>query len=151
MHPRMSENNRTPVSVSKEADSAGKRPKKGLSKKSSKKNLQRKTSKRAISDSKASSRATIKGAESLRSGASKGKSQITLKRKKSRKSNFSPAKESVKDDSDAYWARAAYDFKTDTAGDLPFSEGDLIEIVDMTDRDWWKGKLNCKIGSFQRI
>ena len=40
------------------------------------------------------------------------------------------------------WARANFDFEGEDAKDLSFSEGDLIELSDIEDKDWWKGRLN---------
>ncbi len=43
---------------------------------------------------------------------------------------------------------AIYDFESQQADDLPFKAGDKIKIVDSSDRDWWKGELNGRIGLF---
>lgn len=51
---------------------------------------------------------------------------------------------------DKKWASALFDFAGEDVGDLAFQEGDLLEVVDSSDSDWWKGKLKGvgKIGSF---
>lgn len=45
---------------------------------------------------------------------------------------------------------ALYDFAAQAEGDLSFSAGDVIEIVQRTqnDNEWWTGKLNGKQGQF---
>ena len=45
---------------------------------------------------------------------------------------------------------ALYDFEAQAAGDLSFSAGDLIEVVQRTsnENEWWTGKLNGKQGQF---
>jgi hypothetical protein len=40
------------------------------------------------------------------------------------------------------WARATFDFEGEDAKDLSFIEGDMIELSDIEDKDWWKGRLN---------
>ena len=51
---------------------------------------------------------------------------------------------------DKKWASALFDFAGEDVGDLAFQAGDLLEVVDSRDSDWWKGKLKGvgKIGSF---
>ncbi|GAA98949.1 uncharacterized protein L969DRAFT_88991 [Mixia osmundae IAM 14324] len=48
------------------------------------------------------------------------------------------------------YCTALYDFTAQAAGDLSFSAGDRIELVERTasTEDWWKGKLNGQSGSF---
>uniref|UniRef100_A0A7S1UDB1 SH3 domain-containing protein n=1 Tax=Phaeomonas parva TaxID=124430 RepID=A0A7S1UDB1_9STRA len=38
------------------------------------------------------------------------------------------------------WARAAWDFSTDRAREIPFLEGDLMEILDYSKADWWQAR-----------
>lgn len=47
-------------------------------------------------------------------------------------------------------ARAVWGYNEDKAepGDLSFAAGDLIEIVDETNADWWKGKVKGRQGLF---
>lgn len=46
--------------------------------------------------------------------------------------------------------KALYDFESDEAGDLPFSEGAVIELLEKPSADWWKGRLNGREGLFPR-
>lgn len=50
----------------------------------------------------------------------------------------------------AQYVVALYDFQAQADGDLDFSTGDRIEIVEKTasQEDWWTGKLNGKQGVF---
>ncbi|CAO3626247.1 unnamed protein product [Mucor hiemalis] len=47
-------------------------------------------------------------------------------------------------------ARALYAFKSEQAGDLAFEGGELIQIVQKTDKqnDWWTGRLRGVTGTF---
>ena len=47
-------------------------------------------------------------------------------------------------------AQALYDYEAQAAGDLSFSTGDIIEIVEkgVSENEWWTGKLNGRQGSF---
>ncbi|MCJ1272307.1 hypothetical protein MMC21_000093 [Puttea exsequens] len=47
-------------------------------------------------------------------------------------------------------AEALYDYEAQAAGDLSFTTGDVIEIVEKgaTENEWWIGKLNGKQGQF---
>lgn len=46
--------------------------------------------------------------------------------------------------------RALYDFVPQAEGDLQFSTGDEIEVIESTptEDDWWTGSLNGKVGTF---
>ncbi|GFS04125.1 growth factor receptor-bound protein 2 [Elysia marginata] len=44
--------------------------------------------------------------------------------------------------------KAMYDFKPQEAGELGFIEGDVIQVLEKTDENWWRGKLNGKEGIF---
>lgn len=60
-----------------------------------------------------------------------------------------PAEENKGGASDVpFMARAIFDFESETEGDLPFREGDLIEIVEVIDDAWWRGSLNGAEGIF---
>jgi amphiphysin len=50
----------------------------------------------------------------------------------------------------AQYVVALYDFEAQADGDLSFSTGDRIEIVEKTasSEDWWTGKLNGVQGVF---
>jgi len=46
-------------------------------------------------------------------------------------------------------ARALYDYEAAQEGDLPFHEGDIINLIDTSDPDgWWVGELNGVQGNF---
>lgn len=47
-------------------------------------------------------------------------------------------------------AQALYDYEAQAAGDLSFSTGDVIEIVQKgaSENEWWTGKLNGRQGQF---
>ena len=47
-------------------------------------------------------------------------------------------------------AEALYDYEAQAAGDLSFTTGDMIEIIEKgaTENEWWTGKLNGKEGQF---
>jgi hypothetical protein len=47
-------------------------------------------------------------------------------------------------------AKALFDFAAQQPGDLGFAAGDVLEITERTSsqNDWWKGRLNGKVGSF---
>ena len=47
-------------------------------------------------------------------------------------------------------ARALYDYEAQAAGDLSFTTGDTIEIVEKgaSENEWWTGKLNGRQGQF---
>lgn len=48
------------------------------------------------------------------------------------------------------YCTAVFDYEAQAQGDLSFSAGDRIEIVERTDsaEDWWTGKLNGRQGIF---
>lgn len=50
----------------------------------------------------------------------------------------------------AAYATAIFDFEAQAEGDLSFSAGDRIELVERTENadDWWTGKLNGRTGVF---
>ena len=43
---------------------------------------------------------------------------------------------------------AQYDYTSNEAGDLPFSEGDRITILAKESGDWWKGDIHGRTGLF---
>ncbi|CAE6456305.1 unnamed protein product [Rhizoctonia solani] len=45
-------------------------------------------------------------------------------------------------------AEAKWDYESNDPADLTFKQGDLIEIVEETSPDWWKGRLNGREGLF---
>ncbi|KAG9044892.1 Intersectin 1 (SH3 domain protein) [Serendipita sp. 407] len=44
------------------------------------------------------------------------------------------------------FARALYDFKAEHDGDLIFLSGDIVELIEMPNNDWWTGRLRDKTG-----
>lgn len=48
------------------------------------------------------------------------------------------------------FVEALYDYNASQDGDLSFSSGDCIEIIEKSDNsdDWWKGCIDNKIGMF---
>ncbi|RIA90967.1 hypothetical protein C1645_135355 [Glomus cerebriforme] len=48
---------------------------------------------------------------------------------------------------------AMWDFIGDDVGDLSFSKGDIVEVVEYVNVDWWKGRIQgtSKIGIFPKI
>nr|XP_055069570.1 GRB2-related adapter protein 2b [Misgurnus anguillicaudatus] len=44
--------------------------------------------------------------------------------------------------------RAVYDFKAEDPDELDFHTGDLIEVLDQSDRFWWKGRVRGRTGLF---
>lgn len=48
------------------------------------------------------------------------------------------------------YVRALYDYEAQAEGDLSFKKGDKIEVITRKEdvNEWWKGKLNGKIGDF---
>uniref|UniRef100_A0A671KW66 Osteoclast-stimulating factor 1 n=1 Tax=Sinocyclocheilus anshuiensis TaxID=1608454 RepID=A0A671KW66_9TELE len=48
----------------------------------------------------------------------------------------------------ALQVRAMYDFTAEDADELNFHAGDIIEVLDQSDRFWWKGVLRGRTGLF---
>ncbi|KAF8332343.1 uncharacterized protein EI90DRAFT_849078 [Cantharellus anzutake] len=48
------------------------------------------------------------------------------------------------------YVRAAHEFQGPQPGDLSFLEGDLIELLDFGDGNWWRGRLGNAVGAFPR-
>ncbi|KAJ1807248.1 hypothetical protein LPJ75_004851 [Coemansia sp. RSA 2598] len=40
-----------------------------------------------------------------------------------------------------YYAEALYAFAGGGVEDLPFKKGDLIEVLDCADANWWRGRI----------
>ena len=44
--------------------------------------------------------------------------------------------------------KALFDFTPQEEGELAFKRGDIIEVVEKDDPNWWKGKLGGNEGLF---
>ena len=44
--------------------------------------------------------------------------------------------------------RAMHDYEDPPLGDLPFKEGDMIDVVEFIGEDWGRGRLDNKEGLF---
>lgn len=44
--------------------------------------------------------------------------------------------------------RALYDFTAEEDDELGFCTGDIIEVLDRSDRSWWRGRLRGVSGLF---
>ena len=44
--------------------------------------------------------------------------------------------------------KALYDYSAASPGELDITEGDVIQVLDSSDSDWWTGELRGKTGSF---
>ena len=44
--------------------------------------------------------------------------------------------------------KALFDFTPQEEGELEFKRGDIIEVIEKDDPNWWKGKLNNNEGLF---
>ncbi|KAK3823447.1 MAG: hypothetical protein J3Q66DRAFT_143193 [Benniella sp.] len=45
-------------------------------------------------------------------------------------------------------AQALFDFAGEDEGDLPFKAGDVIDVIEYLDNDWWRGILRKDVGVF---
>lgn len=45
-------------------------------------------------------------------------------------------------------AKALYDYSAAANDELSIKEGDMINLLDISDSDWWKGELDGQIGTF---
>ncbi|XP_053133149.1 GRB2-related adapter protein isoform X2 [Hemicordylus capensis] len=48
------------------------------------------------------------------------------------------------------FVQAQFNFSAQNASQLSFQRGDIIEIQDCSDPDWWRGKIGVKSGLFPR-
>lgn len=44
--------------------------------------------------------------------------------------------------------QALYDFVASEEGEVSFSRGDWITVLDASNENWWEGKVNGNIGLF---
>ncbi|XP_027138172.1 GRB2-related adapter protein 2b isoform X2 [Larimichthys crocea] len=63
------------------------------------------------------------------------------------RSSSSPAAQQHKTSS-TLQVRALYSFHAEERDELEFNAGDIIEVLESSDKDWWKGKLRGKTGLF---
>lgn len=59
-----------------------------------------------------------------------------------------PSQPSLPPQVSALHVRAMYDFTAEDADELNFQAGDVIEVLDQSDRSWWKGVLRGRTGLF---
>ncbi|OAQ36479.1 SH3-domain-containing protein, partial [Linnemannia elongata AG-77] len=45
-------------------------------------------------------------------------------------------------------AQAMFDFPGEDPGDLPFKVGDIINVIEFLNDDWWRGTLRKELGIF---
>jgi hypothetical protein len=48
----------------------------------------------------------------------------------------------------AFMVKALFDFKPQEDNELEFKKGDLIEVVEKDDANWWRGRLDEREGLF---
>ncbi|KAF9579571.1 ESCRT-0 subunit protein hse1, partial [Lunasporangiospora selenospora] len=48
-------------------------------------------------------------------------------------------------------AQAKFDFAGEDEGDLSFKKGDIINVIELVNNDWWKGSLRRDIGIFPAL
>lgn len=48
----------------------------------------------------------------------------------------------------AVTVKALFDFKPQEDGELEFKRGDIIEVVERDDPNWWRGKVGSREGLF---
>lgn len=46
--------------------------------------------------------------------------------------------------------QAQFDFSAHDGSQLPFLRGDIIEVLDYPDPNWWQGKIYGRVGLFPR-
>ncbi|KAL6715517.1 BAR adaptor protein Hob1 [Lecanora helva] len=94
-----------------------------------------------LNDSSSMTRANSTGSSWGQAAKAKGAAPPPPKPKPSRLSGVPAATER---------AEALYDYEAQAAGDLSFTTGDVIEIVEKgaTENEWWTGKLMGKQGQF---
>ncbi|KAJ1096748.1 hypothetical protein NDU88_001879 [Pleurodeles waltl] len=48
------------------------------------------------------------------------------------------------------FVQAQFDFASQDATELPFNRGDIIEVLECSDPNWWKGRIGGRVGTFPR-
>ena len=48
------------------------------------------------------------------------------------------------------FVQAQFDFSAHDGSQLPFLRGDIIEVLDCPDPNWWQGKIYGRVGLFPR-
>ncbi|XP_069501780.1 GRB2-related adapter protein isoform X1 [Ambystoma mexicanum] len=48
------------------------------------------------------------------------------------------------------FVQAQFDFASQDATELPFYRGEIIEVLDCSDPNWWKGRIGGRVGTFPR-
>ncbi|KFO88883.1 GRB2-related adapter protein, partial [Buceros rhinoceros silvestris] len=48
------------------------------------------------------------------------------------------------------FVKAQFDFSAQESSQLPFLRGDIIEVLDCPDPNWWQGKIYGRVGFFPR-
>ncbi|KFP42613.1 GRB2-related adapter protein, partial [Chlamydotis macqueenii] len=48
------------------------------------------------------------------------------------------------------FVQAQFDFSAHDCSQLPFLRGDIIEVLDCPDPNWWQGKIYGRVGLFPR-
>ncbi|NWJ11865.1 GRAP protein, partial [Crypturellus undulatus] len=48
------------------------------------------------------------------------------------------------------FVQAQFDFSSHESSQLPFLRGDIIEVLDCPDPNWWQGKIYGRVGLFPR-
>ncbi|NXE43214.1 GRAP protein, partial [Ptilorrhoa leucosticta] len=48
------------------------------------------------------------------------------------------------------FVQAQFDFSAQQSSQLPFHRGDIIEVLDCPDPNWWQGKIYGRVGLFPR-
>ncbi|XP_031574361.1 growth factor receptor-bound protein 2-like [Actinia tenebrosa] len=54
----------------------------------------------------------------------------------------------LRDAKDSMVATAMYGFAADEEGEVGFSKGDKVIVLDASNKDWWKGSANGQVGLF---
>ncbi|CAH2307347.1 GRB2-related adapter [Pelobates cultripes] len=50
----------------------------------------------------------------------------------------------------SHFVRAEFDFNSRKVNELSFRQGDIIEVLESSDPNWWKGRISGRIGLFPK-